>query len=256
MNWLVKNKTDNQQVVPVNEQTTHPSNLVALAVQQGAELEKIEKLMALQERWEANEARKAYVTAMNAFKENPPKLFKDRHVSYDTAKGKTEYDHASLGNVAATISAAMAEHGLCHQWKTEQLDGGLIRVTCIITHAMGHSESNFLQASADQSGGKNNIQAVGSTVSYLQRYTLLSAVGLATQDMDDDGRGAGAPQGDPRPAAEPVLLPAYPDQLFQANYPTWIELINRGKQHDSIINKIESAYTLSDEQKTKIKSIK
>jgi hypothetical protein len=54
---------------------------------------------------------------------------------------------------------------------------------------MGHSERTPLEASPDASGGKNGIQAVGSTVTYLQRYTLLSATGMAVQDQDDDGRG-------------------------------------------------------------------
>jgi hypothetical protein len=161
---------------------------VALAVQRGDPLDNIEKLLALQERWEANEARKAYVVAMNAFKADPPTIFKDKHVRYENRGGDvTEYDHASLGQVVTAISEGLGKHGLSHRWDQEQLDGGLIRVTCIITHAMGHSESNFLQSGADQSGGKNNIQAIGSTVTYLQRYTLLSAVGLATQDMDNDG---------------------------------------------------------------------
>lgn len=192
MHWLAKKKPGQAsgQLVPADEQVTHPANLVAMAVQQGAELDKIEKLMALQERWEANEARKAYVAAMNSFKKNPPALYKTKHVHYETSKGLVDYHHGDIGIIANVISEALAVHDLSFRWDQEQLDGGLIRVTCVVTHAMGHSESNFLQSGADQSGGKNNIQAIGSSVKYLRRYTLEGAVGLATQDMDDDGRGA------------------------------------------------------------------
>ena len=56
---------------------------------------------------------------------------------------------------------------------------------------MGHSESTTLEAAADQSGGKNAIQAIGSTVTYLERYTLLALTGLATHE-DDDGAGSEA----------------------------------------------------------------
>jgi hypothetical protein len=166
---------------------TTPATLLAMAVEQGADIEKLEKLMALQERWEAGEAKKAYVVAMNAFKANPPAIIKDRHVSFETSKGVTEYDHATLANVTSSICAALAEHGLSHRWDVEHLDGGQIRVTCVITHVLGHSESVPMQAGRDESGGKNNIQALGSTVSYLQRYSLLAATGLATYDMDNDG---------------------------------------------------------------------
>lgn len=63
----------------------------------------------------------------------------------------------------------------------------MIKVTCIITHEAGHSTSTSLQSGRDDSGGKNNIQALGSAVKYLQRYTFISATGLAAQEMDDDG---------------------------------------------------------------------
>ena len=69
-----------------------------------------------------------------------------------------------------------------------------MRVTCILTHVKGHRERTSLQAGLDQSGAKNNIQALGSTVTYLQRYSLLAAVGLATREQDNDGGGAGMAQ--------------------------------------------------------------
>lgn len=53
---------------------------------------------------------------------------------------------------------------------------------------MGHSEETSLTASPDISGTKNAIQAIGSTISYLQRYTILALTGLATGDMDTDGK--------------------------------------------------------------------
>ena len=84
------------------------------------------------------------------------------------------------------ISKALSVHGLSATWKTNQND--LIEVTCIITHAAGYSESTTLKAAPDSSGGKNAIQAIGSTVSYLERYTILALTGLATHDQDNDGR--------------------------------------------------------------------
>jgi hypothetical protein len=59
-------------------------------------------------------------------------------------------------------------------------------VTCILTHEKGHSEETSLQGPPDTSGSKNSIQAVGSSVTYLCRYTLLAACGLAASE-DTDG---------------------------------------------------------------------
>jgi hypothetical protein len=167
-----------------------PVTLLNLAIDQGADLDRLEKLMALQEKWEKLQAQKAYTVAMAGFKKNPPSIGKDKHVHYSTAKGPTDYRHASLGNVTSKINAALGEHGLSAAWTIDQGDKGSITVTCVITHVMGHSESTSLTAFPDDSGGKNTIQAVGSTISYLQRYTLLSLTGLASQDQDDDGSGA------------------------------------------------------------------
>ena len=63
-------------------------------------------------------------------------------------------------------------------------------VICTISHWQGHAESTKLSAAPDNSGSKNSIQAIGSTISYLERYTLLALTGLATHDMDDDGNAA------------------------------------------------------------------
>lgn len=165
---------------------TTPSDLLRMAVEQGADIAKLEQLMALQERWEANQARKAYVEAMAAFKRNPPTILKDKHVEF---KG-TNYDHATLGGICGVVIDALANNGFSHRWETSQPDSGMIVVSCVLTHSLGHSESTTIQAPPDNSGSKNAIQSIGSAITYLQRYTLLAACGLATNAMpDDDGGG-------------------------------------------------------------------
>lgn len=173
-------------------QSTTPAELLQIAVQQGADLDRLERLMALQERWEANEARKAFTTAMAAFKAEPLEIFKRKHVSFTTRDGDTtSYNHAELSDVTAVVCPALSRHGLSHRWDVQQT-GSTITVECIVRHAQGHAETCSLSAPPDTSGKKNSIQQVASTVTYLQRYTLLSIVGAATKGMDDDGRAGGA----------------------------------------------------------------
>jgi len=170
-----------------SEVSLTPMEIISAAIQKGMKPEDLTQLFELQERWEAGEARKAFNTAMTAFKASPPDIVKNKHVEF----GQTSYDHASLDHVAEAISAAMSPHGLSFRWDIPQAEQ--ITVTCIIAHSMGHSESVTLSAPADDSGKKNKIQQIGSTVAYLQRYTLLSATGLAARGMDDDGRGSALP---------------------------------------------------------------
>lgn len=147
---------------------------------------KLRELLVVKKEWEADEARKAYVQAMARFKSHAPKIAKNKDVAHN---GKFMYRHATLDNASGVIGEALAGVDISHKWETEQLEGGIIRVTCVLTHALGHTERTPLQASPDTSGAKNAIQAIGSTVTYLQRYTLLAATGMAVADSDDDARG-------------------------------------------------------------------
>ena len=171
-----------EEMDPAVEQ---PANLVAMAIQRGFDADQLGKLLEMQERHEANEARKSYVKAMAEFKADPPKIVKDRQVAYSG----TKYNHASLANVTTKISESLSRHGLTLSWETDQKDGQ-ISVTCRVTHVLGHSESTTLHSNPDESGAKNEIQAVGSAVSYLQRYTALAICGLATYEQDDDAVAA------------------------------------------------------------------
>lgn len=176
---------DGHHPFPGEENSVTPMQLLQVAMSQNADIGKLEKLMELQLRWESNEAKKAFISAMNAFKADPPDIIKNKRVAYKDVA----YTYATLANVCDQVTGALSKHGISHRWRTEQSDS-LIRVTCILTHEMGHSEETTLSAGPDQTGSKNAIQALGSAVKYLQRYTLLAATGLEAGDEDNDGQGA------------------------------------------------------------------
>lgn len=179
---------DAPRALAVNQVT--PADLLRHAMDSGADLDRLEKLMDLQDRWEANEARKAFADSMAEFKKNPPTIYKDKQVSYGEGRSKTEYKHATIGNVNELVIASLASHGFSHRWIPAQRDGQVI-VTCVITHRLGHKEETVLQSPPDTSGGKNGIQSIVSAMSYLERHSLLAACGLATKDQeDDDGQAA------------------------------------------------------------------
>jgi hypothetical protein len=173
-----------------------PDNLLAMALSRGADMEQLERLMALKERHDANEARKAYVAAMAAFKAEAVEILKRKRVTFENRDGTTtSYSHAELYDAVEAAGPALAKHGLAWRWDIKQ-DGGAIIVTCILTHALGHSESVTMQAGKDESGKKNAIQQVASTNTYLQRYTFLAITGLATKGQDDDGAAFDKSDGD------------------------------------------------------------
>lgn len=186
------------ELSPARERSTalvaasQADRLLELALTRGADMATLERLMDLKERHEASEARKAFTSAMAAFKAEPMEILKRKHVEFRTRDGDvTSYQHAELSDITDVVCPAMAKHGLRHRWDVQQ-DGGMITVTCAVTHELGHSESVTMSAPPDASGKKNVIQQVASAITYLQRYTLLAITGMATKGMDDDGRGYAA----------------------------------------------------------------
>lgn len=181
--------------------TPNPMQLISQAASNGADPQTMERLFALQERYEANEARKAYTVAMAAFKSQNIIIEKNKAVAHGN---KHMFDHATLDHICDVVRPHLTAQGLSWSWGTDTSENGQVRVTCKITHIQGHMETVNLTAPNDTSGSKNAIQALGSTVTYLQRYTLLAALGLATGGQDNDG--AGAP--------EENITPEQAQQLF------------------------------------------
>lgn len=172
------------QAAQQNTQHPTPALLLQMAVQQGADLDKLEKLMALQERWEATEARKAYDAAFSAFKAEALRIVKNRQVTDGPLRGKA---YAELFSVVNAVTPALSKHGLSSSWKITKDEPTWIEVTCTLKHVGGHSEAVSMGGPPDAGGAKNAIMARASTVSYLQRYTLKAITGLSEQDDDDDG---------------------------------------------------------------------
>ena len=241
--------------------------LVAHAAARGASMDELRAFIELQERLEANDARKAYVANMAEFKRNPPKIVKDKLVGYENRDGSfTGYKHATLGSVCAAVAEGLGAHGFSHRWDTEQPQSGLIAVTCVITHSMGHSEVTRMEAPPDNSGKKNAIQQVASTITYLQRYTLLAACGLASHEqVDDDGQGGQhggesaqrttTTQAGGGAGTQASGLAAYTEERFKEKAPEWKKLIEDGKKTPAaMIRFLSTKATLTEAQQKTINS--
>jgi hypothetical protein len=167
----------------------HFDRMIEKLAAQKVDFAQIEKMYELRERFQREEARKAFEMAMADFKAEPIVVEKRRRVDYKTkAGGHVKYDYAELADFTEVVGPIMSKYGLSFRWTSEQT-GSLVTVTCIVTHAQGHSISVTNFGPLDDSGMKNQIQQLGSTLSFLQRYTLTQAAGVAARGIDDDGRG-------------------------------------------------------------------
>ena len=127
------------------------------------------------------EARKQWAAAMVAFQAECPRLTKDSKV--DT--GSYSYNYATLDGILAHVGPILAKHGLSVTWGLASGDG-TFGVICKVVHVGGHGEQSGIMAPFPK--GANPMQALGSGITYLKRYTLAAALGLGTGE-DDDGQG-------------------------------------------------------------------
>lgn len=236
------------QALPSAMTESSPAGMMLAMVRHGVSATDLRELMVLQKEWRAEEARNAFNHAMASFKQEPVYVRKGKAVGYETAKGDfVGYKHAELSDVVAAVGPALAKHGLSHRWDVIQAKDW-ITVRCILKHAAGHSESVEMGGPPDNSGKKNAIQQIASTVSYLQRYTLKAITGVAEGGDDDDGQGG---------ADQDERINTYADESFAANLPSWSELILSGrKTADQIIATVESrGAPMTDQQKADLKAV-
>jgi hypothetical protein len=191
-------------VPQVQEQPRTTMDTIHEAVLRGVPMDTVRELMAMHKEREDRQARRAFESAMAEAKKELPIIAKNKHVGFpsrDASKPRTDYDHEDLAAVVSVVAPILGRQGLSHRFRVEQ--GTSIKVVCIISHKDGYFEESELSAGPDTTGNKNSIQAVGSTITYLQRYSLKAALGLAA-GKDDDGNGAGG-QAEPEKITEAQL---------------------------------------------------
>jgi tetratricopeptide (TPR) repeat protein len=159
-----------------------PSQLLGMAIEKGLDITTLERLMDLQERWEKNKARAAFFEAKARFQGLVPEIPK--------LKQGYGYLYAPLGDIERAIGGSLGQCGLSKTWN--QIEGnGDITMTCVITHILGHSESSSIGPVKwdllERTERMNGLQHRAAVISYLHRYTLISALGIATADEDTDG---------------------------------------------------------------------
>jgi ERF superfamily protein len=233
-----------------------PSNLLDIIARAARDpdvnVEKMKELFALKRELEADEAKRAFFAALARAKGEFGPIIKTRLVDFEHSdqQGRTQYKYEEFADIGVVVDPILSRHGLSYRHKSTQ-DGAKIRVTCVLSHELGHSEENSLESEADKSGRKNPNQAIASTVTYLQRYTLKEALGIGA-GRDDDGLGGGDP--DPVVEADDV---AYVEQLVrdtQSDQVRFLETIGAPSIAEMRISQFKRAVALLNEKKRRAAS--
>lgn len=182
----------------------NPMSMLAQAIEIGHDVDKLERLMDLADRWEQKESERAFNAAMAKFQSMAPAIAKSKTAHVLSKSGaQFSYQYADLDTIMRTIRPALAECGLSVAWDTEFSDDGL-RVTsiCTVLHSGGFSRKTRFVVPLDPEARMNVAQRAGSANSYANRYNVINALGL-TSGEDDDGTDAGAGHDAPRKLGQP-----------------------------------------------------
>ena len=173
-----------------------------MALDPRADVEKLERVMAMYERLKAKEAEHAYNSAKGRIlrKLARIKIVKNRSALYQIEKGKpskgTSFKYAPLEEIDKHLRPLLVEEDMDLSYSDEPREDGGILIRGRLKHLpSGHFEDSFMPAPLDTTGGKSDVQAVGSTNSFLRRYVACNIFNIVVVGDDDDGAGGTIDEG-------------------------------------------------------------
>jgi hypothetical protein len=167
----------------LDAQPTNPLAILAMAVERGADPDQLDKLLALQERFEKNEAAKAFSDALATFQAKCPPIVKER----EAGQGNFKYAYAAYEDDWKVAGPLLTEVGITVSFSTEPHEKGIIGT--IFLRKGIHVESRTMYVPLP--GMRvNDTQQYGAAVKYVKRYLLEAALNIVTQhEADDDAQG-------------------------------------------------------------------
>lgn len=156
-----------------------------VATDPSASIEKLERMMAMRDKLQADQARALFAQAFAAASAEFPMIPLN-------GKGDKNKPYAMLKDIISGTKPVLSRHGLALSFGVDSAPDR-VTVTAKLMHIAGHCETTSIELPKDQSGSKNAVQAVGSSQTYGQRYAAQAILGLSLgDDGDDDGKAAGA----------------------------------------------------------------
>jgi hypothetical protein len=169
-----------------------------VALDPRAEVEKLDRIMAMYEGMKVKEAELAYNAAKGRILKKLAgiKFVKNRPALYEIEKGKPQkgtyeaFKYAPLEEIDKHLRPLLLEEAMDLSYSDEPRERGWIVIRGRLKHLPGgHFEDSFMPAPLDTSGDKSTVQGVGSTNSYLRRYIACNIFNIVVVGDDDGGNG-------------------------------------------------------------------
>ena len=157
------------------------------------DIDKMERLLAMQERVQEGRAKQAFTEAKIAMRPELPEVTMKGHIiirDKQTNAITQDTPFARFEDIHDAVVPVLSRHGFDLKFRNGLSADGKVQVTTILTHIDGHEETTDFVLPHDSSGSKNSVQAVGSSTSYGKRYGTLAILNIKVAGEDDDGEKA------------------------------------------------------------------
>lgn len=180
---------------PVENADQFLSLIERIATDKSVDVAKMEAILNLKERILDKQAEAQFNQDYLSAKLEMPRVRKDGAVEYLEDKNGpkngpkvTAFKYAKYEDIDRAIRPVEQKYGFSRIFTTAHNpnSGGGTIVHCTLLHQAGHSIKAEIAVALDASGGKNNIQAMGSSFSYGKRYTTEMLWDIVKEGADDD----------------------------------------------------------------------
>jgi hypothetical protein len=173
------------------EEDVFTDGLLRAAADPNCDVEKLERLMAMKERGDAQRRRTAFMAAMARLQAELPQVTKSGAIMNAGGPGKAatvRNTYAKIEDIDVAVRPLCTAEGFSFSLDAKAVPGGT-EYTSTMSHREGHAETRTLILPPDSGGGRSAAQCVGSNLAYARRYLLMMHLNLVTRDIDNDGQG-------------------------------------------------------------------
>jgi hypothetical protein len=163
-----------------------PESILRYAVDKGASVETIERLMAVRRELQGERAKGAFDEALAAFQAECPVIEKRKSVMNKDGRS-VRYKYAPLDDIVAQVKGLLQRHGFSYTLNAE-VDKNCVKAICKITHREGHSQESSFQVPIDPTAFMSEAQKFAASLTFAKRYAFCNSFGILTGDEDTDGR--------------------------------------------------------------------
>lgn len=153
------------------------------AIEKDASIDTLERLMKIREDIKKEKAKEEFFQALGEFQKRLKPISTDSQVL--NKDGTVRYRYASLKKIMQEIQPLLSECGFSISFETERV-GSDVKVSCILKHIAGHQEKSSFVIPIETSNYMNDIQKMGSTLTYAKRYALMGVLNIIVEDSDTD----------------------------------------------------------------------